>query len=92
MARVKHDMVRQLEQPPQARMQQPRLPARIPGDVEVGTADVADQQRIAAENEPRLLIPAPPVGDDVGVVSRRVARRRDRSHDRIAELDPFTVA
>ena len=72
MARVENDMVGQLEQPPQTRVQQPRLPARVAGDVQVGPADVADQQRVAAEHEPRLLAAAPPVGDRVGVMGGRV--------------------
>ena len=57
VARIEDDIVGQLEQPAQARVQQPRLPARVAGDVQVGAADVADQQRVAAEHEPRLLAP-----------------------------------
>src|SRR5436853_5796274 len=35
---------------------------RVTGDVQVGPADVADQQRVAAEDQPRLLRPTPTVG------------------------------
>ena len=91
MARVEDDVVGQLEQPPQTRVQQARLAARVAGDVQVGPADVADQQRVAAEHEPRLLGAAAPVGDHVGVMGGRVPRRRDRGHERVAELDHLAV-
>ena len=84
-------MVGQLEQPPQARVQEPRLAVRVAGDVQVGPADVADQQRVAAEHQPRLVVAAAPVGDRVGVMGGRVAGRRDRRHDRVAELDHLAV-
>ena len=84
-------MVRQLEQAAQARMEDARLAMRVAGDVQVGPADVADQQRVAAEHKPRLLVPAPEVGDNVGVVRGRMSRRREPSHDRVAELYPVAV-
>ena len=73
-------------------MQQARLAARVAGDVQVGTPDVADQKRVAAEDEPRLVVAAPPVGDRIGVVRGRVPGRREGSHQRVPELDYFAVA
>jgi len=58
--------------------------------VEVGTTGVADQQGIAAQQQPRLLGPAA-VGDQVGVVSGRVPRGGDRLDLGVAELDDLTV-
>ena len=72
-------------------MQQPRLAARVAGDVQVGPADVADQQRVAAEDEPRLLRSAPPIGDRVGVMGGSMPRCRDRGHERVPELDHIAV-
>src|SRR4051812_38824089 len=70
----------------------PCLAARVAGDVQVGSADVADQERDAAEDKPRLLRPTPKVGDRVDVMGGRVPRCRDRGHERIAELDHLGVA
>ena len=63
MAREENDGVRQLEQTPQTRVQNKRLTARVPGDMQIGAADVTDQQRVAAEHQPRLLAATAPVGD-----------------------------
>jgi hypothetical protein len=84
-------VVGQLEEPAQARVQDTRLTAHVARHVQVRTPDVADQQRVAAEHEPRLLVAAPPVGDEVRVVCRRMAGRRDRPHERVAELDDAVV-
>jgi hypothetical protein len=59
--------------------------------VQVRPADVADQQRVAAEDEPRLLVAAAPVRDYIGVVRRRVPGCVERRDDRVAELDPIAV-
>jgi len=84
-------VVSQLEEPQQACVQQACLPVRVAGNVQVGSTDVADQERVAAEHEPGLLGAAASVGYGVGVVGRRVSRRCDRGHERVAELDRFTV-
>jgi hypothetical protein len=59
--------------------------------VQVRTPDVADEQRVAGEDEPRLLVASAPVGDDVRVVSSRVAGRGERPHDGVAELHDVAV-
>ncbi len=64
---------------------------RIPGDVQVGASDVADQQRVAAEQQPRLLGAAAPVGNRVRMVGRRVTGRRDCGDDRVPEFDDIAV-
>ena len=51
---------------------------RVAVRVQVGATDVADQQRVAGEDEPRLL-GAAPRRRRVGVVLGRVARRGDRA-------------
>ena len=84
----KHDhVVGQLEQPPQRRMQLPRLAEGVAGHVQVGTADIADQQRVAGEHQPRLLRPAPQIRHRVGMVRRSMAGRRDRRDSRIPQLN-----
>ena len=59
--------------------------------MQVRTADIADQQRVAAEHEPRLLAATPPIGDRVRMMRGRVPRRRDRLDERVAELDHLAV-
>src|SRR6476469_1447567 len=56
-----------------------------------GPPDVVHEERVAGEDEPGLLRPATAIGDDVGVVRRRVARRRHRGDERVPELDQLTV-
>jgi hypothetical protein len=72
-------------------VQQPCLPADVVGDMQVGSSDIPDEQRVAAEHEPRLLGIATPVGDCVRMVSGRVPRRCDRSHERVSELHDIAV-
>jgi hypothetical protein len=84
-------MVRQLEQALQAGVQPSRLAARVAGDMQVGPANVADQQRVAAEDKPRLLCPTPPISDRVCVMRGRVPGRRDRGDQRVAKLDHVAV-
>ena len=91
VARIEDDIVGQLEQPAQTFVQQPRLPARVAGDMQVGATDVTDQQRVAAEHKPRLLAAPPPIRERVGVMCGRMTRCRDRRHDRVAELDRLAV-
>jgi len=83
-------MVRELEQALEARVQQPRLTARVPGDMQIGPADVTDQQRVAAEDKPRLR-PSAPVGDRIGVMGGSMPRGRDRGHECVPELDNIAV-
>jgi hypothetical protein len=59
--------------------------------VQVGSADVADQERVAAEDEPRLLCPTPPISDGVCVMGGRVSRCRQRGHERVPELEQIAV-
>ena len=61
MTWTEDDVVGQVEQPPQTRVQKARLSVRIAGDVQVRAADVADQERVAAEDEPRLFVATAPV-------------------------------
>ena len=58
--------------------------------VQVGPAGVTDQQRVARKHEPGL-VDAGAVGDQVGVVGRRVSRRGDGLQFRVAELDELAV-
>ena len=55
-----HDAVGQLEQPRGSESYSVRAwpRPRLAGDVQVGPADVADQQRVAGEHQPRLARPA----------------------------------
>jgi hypothetical protein len=72
-------------------MQQSRLSVRIAGDVQVGAADVPDQQRVAAEQKPGLLVAAPPIRHRVRKVRRRVTGRGDRRHDCVSQLDDVSI-
>jgi hypothetical protein len=72
-------------------VQQERLTVRVTGDVQVGSADVADQERVAAEEKPRFLCPAPTVCDRVCVMRGRVPRCRDRGDERVPKLDRVAV-
>jgi hypothetical protein len=58
--------------------------------VQVGAPDVADEQRVAGQHEPGLVAAAV-VGDDVGVMRRRVPGRGHREHLGIAEADDIAV-
>ena len=78
------DAVPELEQP----LQRPvEALGPLPGaDREVGTAGVADEERVAGEDEPRL-VGARAVGDGEARVLRAVARRVDRPQHDSADLD-----
>ena len=84
-------MIGQLEQAHHRAELLPRQRLRVSGRVKVGPADVADEQRVAAEDEPGLLRPAPPVGNDEGEVGGRMPGRRNRTDDRVPELDDVAV-
>jgi len=91
VARADDDVIRQLEQAAQARMQQARLTPRVARDVQIRAADVADQQRVAAEQEPGIVPAAPPVGDGVRVMGLGMTRGRDGGHHGVAERHDLTV-
>src|SRR5206468_2734376 len=60
---------------------------RLPLRVKIGPPYVADEEGVASEHEPGLGVPAPPVCDDIGVVSRSVPGRRERAHEGVPECD-----
>ena len=60
--------------------------------MQIRPAHVADEQRVAGEYEPRLLVAATPVGNHVRVVCRRVTRRFDCTYDRVTKFDDVPVA
>ncbi len=91
MARIDEHVVGELEQELDRGVQRFRRRLRIAAHVQVGATDVADEERIAGEDEPGLFRTPAPVGDDVGVVRRGVAGRCERSHERVPELDDLTV-
>ena len=103
VARVHDHPIRQLEQPRNRRVQLPCERLRITAGVQVRPADVADEQRVAGENEPWLLGRRGDGRRRRRRVSRRVARAsraRARSccrarpprrrHGTCVELDPGT--
>ena len=55
--------------------------------MQIRPPDIADEQRIAREDQPRLGVPAARVGDDVGVVRRRMPGRPERTYARVSERD-----
>ena len=92
VARIDDDVVRQLEQSPQARVQQ-----RAPGRERRPRRAGPDGRRRRSRSESPLKTshgssrPRRRSATDVGVVRRRVTRRRDRGHDGVAELDDVAV-
>src|SRR5207248_183958 len=72
-------------------VKRPRPAVRVAGAMQLGPADVADQERVAAEDKPGLLRPTATVGDRVGVMGGSVPRCRDRGHERVPELDHLAV-
>ena len=93
MRRVEHQVVGQRQQPlGQRAVERARhlLDRVLAVGVQVGAAGVADEQRVAGEHEPRLVA-AGVVGDQVGVMGERVARRGDRLELGVAELDDLAV-
>ena len=91
MARVDQHVIRQLEESPQRGVLLERERARVSLRVQVGTPDVADdEQRVAGEDEPRLLRAATQANTANAACAGRVPGRRDRLHERVAE--PYLVA
>ena len=58
--------------------------------VQIGTSGVPDEQRIAGQDEPRLVA-ARVVGDKVGIVRRGVAGSGERLDLGVAELDDLAI-
>ena len=84
MAREDLDAVRQLEQA--AQRVEEALGALLRADGEVGTGRVADEERVAGEDEPGL-VGARAVDHGEARVLRAVAGRVDRAQDDLAELE-----
>jgi hypothetical protein len=66
------------------------LDAFLARGMQIGTADVADQQRVAGEDEPGLVTAAV-IGDQLGVMRRCVSGRGDRLDHRVAQLHQFAI-
>ena len=81
-------MVGQGLQPLQAREQRSRAACGVFG--EFGAPDIADHQRMAGQDEPRLVRPRA-VGDDEAHMLRRMARRVYYIDDDIAERQPVSI-
>ena len=88
VARVHLDAVPELDEPPQ-RVEQP-LGALASVDREVGPRGVADEQRVAGEDDPRLGS-ARAVAHGEAAVLRPVPRRVDAAQDDLAERDLVAV-
>lgn len=58
--------------------------------MQIGTPGIADQERVARQDHPGLL-PAPMVGDEVGMVGARVAGGGNGLNQGVAELDALAV-
>lgn len=78
------DAVSELDQPAQA--VEEALGSLLWLDGEVRPSRVADEQRVAGEHEPRLVPPGA-VDHREAAVLGAVARRVDRAHDDLADLD-----
>ncbi len=64
VARVHDDVIGQLEQLLERRVEEAGLAERVAGDVKVGSPHVTDQERVAGEDKPGLVGAATAVGDD----------------------------
>ena len=78
------DAVRQLEQPPQ-RVEE-LLGALLRADREIGPGRVADEERVAGQDEPRLVRPRAVDHGEAGVLGT-VSGRVDRAQDDVSEHD-----
>ena len=76
--------VAELDEPPQA--VEEALGSLLRLDREIRPSRVADEQRVAAEHEPRLVAPGA-VDDREAAVLRPVPRRVDRPEDDLSDLD-----
>ena len=59
--------------------------------MQIGTADVADEERVAGEDHPRLGVAAATVSDDVGVVRRCMSRGLECPNACVPEDDLHAV-
>jgi hypothetical protein len=91
MARIDEHVVGQLEQTANRAEELPRARLGFSACVEIRTADVADEEGIAREDEPRIFGSPPPIGDDVGVVCGGMPGGGKRPNERVSELDHLTV-
>jgi hypothetical protein len=78
------DAVSELDEPAEAVEQ--ALGSLLGLDCEVGAARIPDEERVAGQDEPRLVAPRA-VDDREAAVLRPVAGRVDRSDDHVAEMD-----
>src|SRR5438105_4581000 len=88
MTGVDLDAVRELRQP--AKRTEQALGALARGHGQIGSRSVADEQRVAREDEPRLVSPRP-VGDREAAVLRPMAGRVNRAEAHRADLDDRTL-
>jgi len=91
VTRVDENVVGQLEQALDRGVEFFRRRLRATACVQVRTTDVAHEQRVTREDEPRFFRPSASVRDEVGVVRGCVSRSGERSYIGIPELDEFTV-
>jgi hypothetical protein len=91
VARIKQDLVGELKEAPDGTKELASTRLRIATSVQVGTADISDQERVAGEDEPRLFSSPPPIGNEEGVVCGRMPRRGQSANDRVSEIDDFAV-
>jgi len=91
MAREDDDVIRQLEQASERGVQNSCLTERIAGGVEIGSADVTDEERVPGEDQPRLVGAATKICQREGTVRRRMSGCGERGDDRVPEFDALTV-
>jgi hypothetical protein len=84
-------VIRELEQASHRAKEIASTWLRMSAGMQVGAPDIPDKKRVAGEDEPRLLCSTSPVGDEVGVVRRRVPRRSESANDGVSKLDDVTV-
>src|SRR5213078_350888 len=92
VARVDEEVIGQLEQTLNRVMELCGRWLRAAARVQVRTTDVADEERVTGEDKPGFFRPAALICDQVGIVRGCVPRCRQRSHDRVPELDDLTVS
>ncbi len=90
MAREELDAAVEPAQPLVQRMEQRRR-ALVAGDCQVGPSAVADEERVAGEQEPRL-VGTRAVGDDDAAVLRAMARGVEHVEGDVADLDAVGIA
>jgi hypothetical protein len=92
VAGVDFQVIRQRQQHlEQARVQPPRLAGGLFLAQQIGPPDVADEERVAGEDEPRLL-GAGAVADQQAEALGRVAGGVEDPHEVVAQLDLLAIA